>query len=212
MTTHRPSDDLLADYASGATPPGLSLLIAAHLTYAPESRTRVAAFERLAGALMAESEAADPGGMSLDAVFARIDAGEPEPAPSAPLDAGPLTSPVIRAIGQPFDAIPWRFRLPGVSEYALDGYGDERVSLLRARPGASVPQHTHQGLEATLVLQGALSDQGIVYRQGDVALNDEEDDHRPEIVGDELCYCLIVQTGGLTFTGRFSRVLNYFSN
>ena len=36
----------------------------------------------------------------------------------------------------------------------------------------------------------------------------EEDDHRPKILGDETCYCLIVQQGSLHFTGRFSRVLN----
>lgn len=208
MPTHLPSDEFLADYASGALTPGMSLLIAAHLTHAPESRARVDDLERMGGALLAGSDDVDVAEDALEQVMARLDA--PEIAATVQKrDCGPLPRPVAEALPMDFDDIPWKFRLPGVSAYEMDGFADETVMLLRARPGATVPQHTHEGTEMTLIMQGIMQDQGVEYRRGDVAMNDEEDDHRPKILGDETCYCLIVQQGGLKFTGPISRILNY---
>lgn len=166
------------------------------------------AFEQVGGTLLADEAPVDMQSDALDAVFSRIDTlpeERPLPAPAP----SPLPHPVMERLGVAFDEIPWKFQLPGVSAYDFDGFGDEKVRLLRAKPGAKVPQHTHEGPEMTLVMQGSLMDGGIVYHAGDVAVNDEDDDHRPEIVGDEVCYCLIVQKGDLKFTGRFSRILNY---
>ena len=47
-----------------------------------------------------------------------------------------------------------------------------------------------------------------MFRAGDLAINTEADDHKPRIIGDEVCYCLVVMDGGLRFTARFSRALN----
>ena len=149
---------------------------------------------------------------ALDAIFSQIDcapANDPVPQPVDLAEDGPLPGIVLEKLGVKFSEIQWKFQLPGVSAVDLDGFEGETVRLLRAKPGAKVPQHTHEGSELTLVLQGCLLDGGVEYRAGDVAVNDEEDDHRPEIGGDEMCYCLIVQQGSLRFTGRFSRVLNY---
>lgn len=209
MPTHMPSTELLADYASGAASPGTSLLIACHLTQAPESRRHVAEMERIGGALLADEEPAPMQPGSLDTVMAMLDdVAEPAPERAAP-EPSPLPQPLIDAIGVPFSEIQWRFRLPGVSEYMLDGFDGERVSILRARPGTAVPQHTHKGAELTLVMAGALLDGDNLYQAGDVAMNDEEDDHRPRIIGDEICYCLTVLDGDLQFTGTFSRALNF---
>lgn len=199
---------MLADYACGAASPGVSLLIAAHLTQAPESRRRVEEFEEIGGILLAEQDDAEMSDTALDNVLALIEA--PDPAAAArPDDGGPLPRPILDVMGHGFDEIPWKFRLPGVSSHDLESFGDEKVTLLRARPGARVPQHTHEGTELTLVVHGVLIDGGVSYAKGDVAVNDEDDDHQPHIGGDETCYCLIVQQGDLRFTGTFSRILNY---
>lgn len=207
---HLLPEDILAEYACGAASPGVSLLVAAQLTHSPEGRRVVRAYERLGGVLLAGDDEAEMNSDALDSVLARLgDAPEaPRPAASRVPD-GPLPAPVLDRLGVPFDQIAWKFRLPGVSAYDFEGFQDEKVQLLRARPGASIPQHTHQGLEMTLVLQGCLEDGGVEYRKGDVAVNDESDDHRPRVLGDEMCYCLIVQRGDLQFTGPFSRILNY---
>jgi putative transcriptional regulator len=83
--------------------------------------------------------------------------------------------------------------------------------LLRARPGAPMFSHTHDGVEATLVLCGALEDRGRIYRRGDVAIATAADDHRPRILDEGVCICFIVTTGKMRFTGPFSRALNYLA-
>lgn len=208
MPRHMPTNEMLADYASGAASPGVSLLVAAHLTHAPESRAKVSAYEAVGGALLADEAAVPVSASALDRVLAALDEADAQAEPCARRKAGPLPRPVIDVIGKDFDAIPWRFRLPGLSEYELEGFQGEKVSLLRAKPGTGIPQHTHEGRELTLVLSGAMQDGDEVYRAGDVAINTEEDDHHPRIIGDEVCYCLVVMDGGLRFTGRFSRALN----
>lgn len=209
MPTHIAPENILADYAAGAASPGVSLLVATHLTQAPHSRENVRAYENVGGCLLRAEKQVEVGSDALDRTLAMIDGLDSSLMATVTHGESPLPAVLMDEIGVPFDRIPWKFQLPGVSVLELDGFEDEKVSLMRARPGARVPQHTHEGMEMTLVLQGCLSDGGIEYRKGDIALNDEHDDHQPQITGDETCYCLIVQQGDLRFTGRFSRFLNY---
>lgn len=216
MSTRLPPDEMIADFASGVTTPAISLLMAAHLTQSPESRARLSAFEDTCGALLKDEPSVELSEDSFDTVMSII-----SDAPELTLDAdtkvttsfqdsaSPLPGPILDEIGMKFDEIPWKFRLPGVSVYDFDMSDGQKVSLLRAKPGSSVPQHTHSGTEITLVMQGVLLDDGVEYHAGDVAVNTEDDDHRPRIQGDEVCYCMIVQQGDVHFTGRFSRILNY---
>ena len=55
MTDHRLSDELLAAYVAGSASQGVSLVVAAHLTYCHESRAKVEALEVLAGAMLTEA-------------------------------------------------------------------------------------------------------------------------------------------------------------
>ena len=213
MPTHLPPTELLADYAHGAASPGVSLLVATHLTYAPESRATVDALENVGGVLLADEQPVAMAASALDDVMAKLDAkgGSSFRETVATVTAeGEAWMPATlrEALGIGSGDIPWRFRLPGVSEYDLPGFEGEHVSLLRARPGCGIPQHTHEGAELTLVLSGAMADGGMVYEVGDVAVNSEADDHCPRIVGEGTCYCLVVMDGRLRFTGTFSRALN----
>lgn len=204
-------EEMLIGYATGAITPGLALLTSAHLDACPESRGKVADIGAAGGALLLEECPAALSDGALEEVLAAIDAPAPDPEPRR-LEPGPLPARLIEVIGLDFDRIPWKFRLPGLGEYEIDGYGAEKVSLLRGRPGAGIPQHTHEGREATLVLTGLLQDGERLYRAGDVTVNDEHDEHTPRIVGTETCYCLVVMTGPLRFTGMFSRALNYLAD
>lgn len=210
MCRRFPDDEILADYASGALSPGLSLLVASHLTYSPESRRRVAELEAVGGALLAAERPEGLSGPSLDSVLARLDAPAPAPRPKLAEPAGEpiLPAPLREVVGNDVSRLGWKFRLPGLAECEIKGFEGEEVSLLRARPGAPLFTHTHTGLEATLVLTGLMEDRGTIYGRGDVTLATEADDHRPRIVGNEVCICLVVMSGNLRFTGPFSRALN----
>lgn len=210
--------DLLAAYAAGETSPGMSLLCATQVATNDEARAFVAMAEAVAGAALRDDpESAPVNGaapaMCASAMLARLD--EPAPAPvSAPAHCA-IDDPLpraLRAAAGPLDEISWGFRLPGVSEYALEGFAPEKVSLMRVRSGTRIPEHTHRGLEATLILGGAMQDGDRLLQRGDLALSGEEHHHHPRAIGEETCYCLVVVDGGLRFTGMFTQALNIFSD
>ncbi|MGG7565803.1 ChrR family anti-sigma-E factor [Rhodovulum sp. DZ06] len=212
-------DEILAGYASGALPPGMALLAAAQLTFSPAARARVAAYESVCGALLEDAAPLTVAPPSLDAALAMLDGAAQLPAAAAPDDILPppgrraaadsvMPACLREALGVDETTAPWSFRLPGLSEAVFDGFEGEEVSMLRARPGAPIFSHTHEGVEATLVLSGALEERGQVYRRGDVALATPEVDHRPRILDEGQCICFVVNTGKLRFTGPFSRALN----
>ncbi len=208
MAQAHPTEEHLAGYASGALSEGMTLLVASHLTYCPDCRATVRALEGVGAALLVEDpRASHIAAPSVDAVMARLDQA---PATGVlPADPGsPLPAPIRRELGQPMDRIDWGFRLPGLHEVELSGFEGERVSLLRVRPGTQMLGHTHDGEEATLVLAGQMVDGEQVFRTGDVALADESHDHNPRVTGGEVCYCLIVMTGNVRFTGPVGRALN----
>jgi len=203
---YHPDTETLAEYALGALAPGMELLVSSHLTFCPTCRSRAQEFEAIGGAAL--SDAQDVGdGPSLDATLAMLDMDEPEKIIT------PKVSSIFPTALQSFipadqDSIDWTFRLPGIYEHELAGFGDESVSLLKAKPGAKMLSHTHEGQEATLILSGQLSDHGKIYAKGDVSQADDHHDHRPEIVGDGMCVCLIVMSGKMRFTGTIGRALN----
>lgn len=208
MRETHPTEAMLAAYAAGSATPGVSLAVAAHLTWCPGCRSEVEGFEALAGAFVAEAPAAEA--PEFGALLLRLDEA-PAAEPAAPAACGPLPAPVAAAVGMPFDEIPWRFRLPGVHEYEFLTEDGESASLLRVRPGAAIPQHTHRGEEITVVFDGALVDGARRYGPGDMALADPSVDHHPRAGEGAPCICLAVLTGGLRFTGRFGRALNLFT-
>jgi putative transcriptional regulator len=209
MTTAGAYPDLLAAYAAGSLSEGLRLLVASHIALNSASRTKVAQLEAIGGALLRDAAMVEPGEGCLEAALSRIDG--PEGRVSSTCDVPPddvLPAPLRRALGLGSADIRWRFLLPGLSEHRLEGYAGEEVSLLRAKPGVRILQHTHAGDEATLVLSGRLKDGGAVFARGDVSLADHTDDHHPEVVGSEVCVCLVVLSGAMRFTGPVGRALN----
>lgn len=210
MSTLATRDELLNAYAAGMTSPGLSLFCATHLSLSPEARAHVAAVEEIGGAMLADESPAEDG-PDLDAVLARLD--EAPPAAARPtFDGGGFPSPLAHALDCNFGDIKWRKRLNGAADYTLQSFLPEKVRLLRARPGSKAPQHTHTGLEATLVLSGALEDEDHVLEAGDISLCGPEHEHTPRVIGDETCYCLVVLDGSLRFTGTWGPALNLFSD
>lgn len=209
MTNAHVTNGMLAGYADGSLSDGMSLLVASHLTFCGACRSKVERLEAVGGALMACEEPMEPDPGCLSRVIDGICTPEPDAAPvPASRPVGQLPFPVLDRLGAAGAQISWRFLLPGLADHRIAGFADEDVSLLRAKPGVRILPHTHCGEEATLVLSGALRDGDRVYRRGDVSLADHTDDHRPEIVGDEVCICLVVLSGRMHFTGPIGRALN----
>ncbi len=204
---YHPEEETLAEYALGALAPGMELLVASHLTYCAESRNRVARYEAMGGAALDIADPSEVSAPSLEATLAMINAPDPIETP-APQGESIFPTALQKLLPEDLDSIDWSFRLPGIYEHEMSGFGDEKVSLLKAKPGAKMLSHTHEGEEATLILAGQMKDGDKIYTKGDVAQADHDHDHRPEIIGDEMCICLIVLSGKMRFTGTIGRALN----
>lgn len=231
MVAHTPPEDLLFDYAAGTLPEPLALFIVSHLSLAPESRRQVRDFEAVGGTMIENLEPESLSSDALDKVMARIDeqapvsgagaagakaaavAGRRTGAPRGEAGDGELPAPLRRYLGtDDLDKLAWKDRSGQIAEHHLlrehekNGY---KTRLLRMAGGASVPNHTHEGDEFTLVLEGGFSDSGRHYLPGDVSAADDHVTHRP-VADPEGCTCLIVTTAPLRMTGPVGRFLNLF--
>jgi putative transcriptional regulator len=84
--------------------------------------------------------------------------------------------------------------------------GELRSSILHIDAGGDVPQHTHNGFELTLLLDGSFSDDMGTYHKGDFILLDQNHQHQPKT--EEGCVCYTVVSDALHFTQGMSRLLN----
>ncbi|MCB1883728.1 MAG: ChrR family anti-sigma-E factor [Geminicoccaceae bacterium] len=208
-------DELLLAHAAGRLPLPVDLLVASHLTLRPESRPAHAVFEQLGGALLEEidPEPLDP--KAFERLRDRLDRETgPEEAPAPPVEpsagAPALPAPLLAYVPEGIGGLRWR-RYGRIAEAVLDlGSPGFTTRLVRAEPGAALFRHTHEGLEATLVLEGAYRDGTGRYGPGDIELADGAVDHRPTAEPDAPCLCLTVTSAPLRLTGRFLRFLNPF--
>jgi putative transcriptional regulator len=201
----RPIDTLLAGYAAGTLNAPLHALVGAHLALSPENRAFVAALEDIASGAL---EAGDSRPVAArDHMLTAIMAGEGAP-PAPALAADPVFPDALRRlVGRGLQEVSWRFRLPGIREYRIaDSEAGEAV-LYWVKAGRRLPQHTHEGEEVTLLLQGGFTDPLGHYRRGDIAIADAELDHTPVADRDEDCICFAVTDAPLHLTGPVMRLL-----
>ncbi|MCH2395000.1 ChrR family anti-sigma-E factor [Oceanibaculum sp.] len=211
------SEEHLMDYAAGTASEPVSLLVATHLALCPECRAKVADYERIGGAMLADSQPADLTDAALDAVLARLDeepADLPAHKPAVRYDEQTrrvLPEPLRSYLGDNLGALPWRNVTRSLQEIELPiGDSGYRTRLLRIKAGQAMPEHTHGGSEMTLVLAGGFSDDTGHYGRGDVSIADDELVHTPVADAGEDCICLAVTDAPLKLTGPVGRIINLF--
>ena len=211
MANTHPNSELLELYTNGSLTEGMDIFVKGHLNFCPLCRAKIELLEMVAGELFSNSiDASEITSPSFHSVLSKIASDDPteyeESKPS--IKGGTMPIMINNFVGKSSDEINWRFRLPGISDYQISNNNGEEISLLKAEPGAKIFQHTHEGEEATLVLSGALQDGEKILNPGDVSIVNEEHTHNPAIIGDIPCICLIVMSGKVKFTGRFTRAIN----
>lgn len=187
MTTAHAPTDVLADYAAGLLPPGLSLLVASHLTWCPCCRGKVARLEAVGGALLAEARPVPPDARCLKAALARIDAAD-RSEPCFDAHGWPLPRPLCRRLGAPLRELAFAPLAPGLAACRLDGFADESVALRRADPGTALrlPDDGPEG--AAIVLCGEARAGTLTLAPGDCDFTPEP----LEATGTDPCLCLVV--------------------
>ncbi|MGL4488578.1 MAG: ChrR family anti-sigma-E factor [Rhizobiaceae bacterium] len=202
-------DGLLARFVAGKLPEPARVLVEAHLAISPANRPLVNALETLAGKAI---EAIEPIDISrrderLAAIFS---APQLKVAPSSASTKSLLPPALLKLVGHDIDDIPWRTKMPGYREFSLGEIDGCEANMLWIKAGRKMPSHTHDGAELTLVLDGAFSDVNGRYGRGDIALADEDVDHRPIAEEGRACICFAVTDAPLRLTGSYSQMFSDF--
>lgn len=200
--THHISDDLLAAYAAGSLEDHYALVVAAHVSMCDECRARLNAHELAGGCIMEASE----GTLVSDDLKTRCLAQLDDRIEETPVyqRSGVFPAPVMaRLKGQPPK---WRSLGFGVRQSILSADKSGSVRLLYIPGGESVPEHGHRGIEMTLVLQGAFSDETGRFGVGDIEIADDDLDHQPIAEPGAACICLAATGAPLRFTSLVPRL------
>ncbi|MEX1235761.1 MAG: ChrR family anti-sigma-E factor [Roseovarius sp.] len=208
---HHLTDSLLMAYSSGSLPEAFSLTVATHISLCDECRARLGAFDSVGGALLDTADASQmaPGSMAAALAAARSSAATPARA-AAVRPTGVLPAPLQDYVGGDLDAVKWRAVGMGVRQAILPTQGGATARLLHIRAGAAVPDHGHNGLELTLVLQGAFVDDEARFARGDIEIASEDLQHTPIADIGEDCICLAATDAPLRFQSWVARAAQPF--
>lgn len=202
--THHIPDSLLAAYAAGSLPHGFALVVAAHVSMCDECRARLGAHEALGGAVLDSSSAADVSDDLKIRLLDMLDAPAAEEPPRMQR-SGIFPSPVMEALkGLPPK---WKTLGMGVRQSILHRDAGSSVRLLYIPPGMAVPDHGHNGLEMTMVLQGAFRDETGRFGVGDVECANDDLEHTPVAEDGDACICLAATDAALRFNAFVPRML-----
>ncbi|MCC3861176.1 ChrR family anti-sigma-E factor [Pseudemcibacter aquimaris] len=204
------SDDWIVSYASGALSEAHALVVASHCSYHPTLQQKILDAENIGGMFMENCEPADISNDLFDNLMDRIDE-EHQVSETENSDSN-LPTPLADYIGKPLDELKWRTMGPGLSQVRLwTGPNDERLWLLKAKGGAKIPTHDHNGLELTLVLQGSYHIDEQCYRPGMIEIADEDTkNHTPIIDDGEDCICLVVTEAPIKIHSLIGRMVQPF--
>lgn len=213
---HHPSLSLLEQYCDGSLTAEVALLVSTHLDFCPHCQLLAKDIEADLACTFAKDnvvESSDDWLSMMQSVLAQAEANE-SPMPAAAVS----TDKFIEVAGHQFE-LPRALRrlsaqrskwlsLGGIATSRLPSGEPHHVSLLYIDKNTAVPQHTHKGLEITLVLAGEMVDELGRYVPGDLIINTPDDTHTPRNVSDEPCLCLSVLSAPLHFKQGVTRLLN----
>lgn len=201
--THHVPDAMLAAYAAGRLPKAFAAVIAAHISLCEDCRAALGAHHAVGGAILEETSMVDVSATLKSDVLKLLDSPfTPEPVYER---KGVYPGPVMELLKgrEP----KWKTLGMGVRQDILFGDAEGSVRLLFIPPGQAVPDHSHNGLELTLVLQGSFSDETGVFGVGDLEVADEHLEHTP-IAGDGApCICLAATDAPLRFRAFVPRLM-----
>ncbi|MEZ8101587.1 ChrR family anti-sigma-E factor [Vibrio bivalvicida] len=213
--SYHPQTSMLQAYVQGMLDDVSAFTIATHIESCPKCRQMVQHFEAQCGEeLFNESIDSTQG---LDSMFEQIVSLEQNCEPLRP----PRLPTFIEVNGKnfrlPLSLTRFRDRISEWKNYggkvysaSIDISEQARVNLMYIAEDVTIPQHTHKGLESTLVLHGGFSDEEVHYQVGDYLLKDGSVKHSPFTRQGEDCLCLTVLTEPMLFTQGVARVFNLF--
>lgn len=208
---HHLTPAVLMAYSTGGLPEAFNLMVASHLSLCDTCRAEAESYDNLGGSVL--DGMGEPAGLtagSLEATMALI-AGGAMDEPVRKVNRGStLPAPLQDYIGGDIADIKWRPVGMGVKQAILKTSSDATARLLFIPAGAAMPDHGHNGLEMTMVLQGAFQDEDDYFARGDVEIADSDMHHTPVADIHEDCICLAVTDAPLKFRGLIPKLAQPF--
>ena len=203
VITHHIPDALLAAYAAGNLPQAFAVVVASHVSLCTHCRAALEAHQNVGGVVLEETNTVAVSATLKNDILSQLDAPfSPEPVYER---SGVYPGPIMEALkGR---APKWKKLGMGVRQDILMSGPSGSVRLLYIPPGQAVPDHSHNGLELTLVLQGSFSDETGRFGVGDVEIADETLEHTPTAEAGEACICLAATDAQLKFNALVPRLL-----
>ena len=201
---HHIPDGILTALVAGSLPYPFAMAVAAHVSLCDECRARFEAHRALGGLVI---DGLAPSPLTPDALeraLAGLDRAGPEP-----LGRGTKWPvPIDGLVGE--HGPEWRPLGFGARQAILWTGAEGSLRLLSIPAQQAVPEHSHGGLELTLVLSGAFADETGTYGPGDLEVADGNLEHTPRTIGDVPCVCLAATDAPLRFHSFIPRLLQPF--
>ncbi|MBB5661849.1 putative transcriptional regulator [Rhizobium leguminosarum] len=211
MIEHHLDYDMLQQYAAGTLAEGWSVAVATHLALCPACRSKLSVLESVGGYFI-DNETADLSevSQSWEILKAKIEAGQIDKVvPIKKRSSSDTTYPEpLKTYIDAAGGLKWRQFGRSAAQMMIPT-GDETttVRLLKIPAGQPVPEHSHRGVELTLVLDGSFSDEVSTFARGDIEMADDGLMHQPKADADRDCICLAVTEAPLRFKSRFLRLI-----
>ncbi|MBK5934662.1 ChrR-like anti-ECFsigma factor [Rhodovulum imhoffii] len=207
---HHLTDALLMGYATGSLPEAFNLVVASHISLCDDCRARLAGYEAVGGAVLDVTTPCEMDTDSLAKTLRLIGQTPQEQKIPAPPSPGLFPAPLRDYVGGDIDAVRWRPVGGRVRQAILPTSRMASVRLLHIPAGVAVPDHGHNGLELTLVLQGAFEDGQDHFGPGDIEIAAEDLQHTPVAAPGRDCICLAATDAPLRFSGLLPRLAQPF--
>jgi putative transcriptional regulator len=218
---------LLLDYAAGVLESPLEILVETHISLNAASAKQLRMLMQLGGILLEECEPVSLSEGALDAVMAEIARGEVDEQTAKQDNVVAFTPSheakdvTVAHLPRPLaDYIPdlscdksWRKISKGLSQCRIQFDGtDVEANIYRIAPGTSIPVHSHEGTEVTLVLSGGFTDETGAFGPGDIAIQETGATHKPVADDDGECIVFAINEGNIRLASPIGRVLSYLVN
>lgn len=203
---HHVSDDLLMAYASGNLAEGFSIAVAAHVSMCDHCRSTLESLNAVGGAFLERDTNVSVDACAFSKTLERISACQSVSQPKERRKSD-FPEPLSDYVGHSLADITWQPLGMGVKQAMLETSEDATARLLYIPAGAEMPDHSHRGLELTLVLEGAFADENDYFAKGDVEIADGSTNHTPVAMDGKPCICLAVTEAPLKFRKMFHRLI-----
>ena len=217
MIKFHPSEQHLVQYAIGELSPAMLMIVGSHVDMCPTCQLHLRDVEeQLCQQAFGQRQAPLPQ-LDEDAMLAAIfqSSAKAVASPSPAQDYLSLEGKRFKlpaTLARNGDRIgPWSKMLGKMWRAPIDIGSGETLNFIYMDQGAQVPEHTHRGFEATLVVNGVFNDEADEYRDGDFVLLDGHHKHTPQTQHED-CLTLATIDAPMHFTSGLSRLLNPFSS